>query len=211
MPPRGPVAPPRSAPRRSDLTPRPTLWATEAPRASGPAEINPTQESQLYDHYERFGYQPWDDEREVDVTGDATTTASRDSSDPPTDEAMTRSEEELEVRTTSHEAGRLRLRKYVVTENVTVTVPVRKEKVRLERVPIDDTEGDITVRPGAELAEEDYEIVLSEEEPLVSTRTVPKERVRLGKDVVTEQRQVSHDIRKEQIEVDADPEVAPEP
>src|ERR1051326_3007528 len=60
----------------------------------------------------------------------------RDTSGPTTDDAMTRSEERLNVGTESVEAGRARLRKYVVTENVTQTVPVSHEEVRLEREPI---------------------------------------------------------------------------
>ena len=35
--------------------------------------------------------------------------------------------------------------------------------------------------------------------------TVPKERVRLDKDVTTEQQDVSEEVRKEQIDVDGDP------
>jgi stress response protein YsnF len=43
---------------------------------------------------------------------------------------------------------------------------------------------------------------LREEEPVVEKRAVPKERVRLDKDTVTEERQVAEEVRKEQIEVD---------
>ena len=62
----------------------------------------------------------------------------RDTSGPTTDDAMTRSEERLHVGTENTEAGQARLRKYVVTENVTQTVPVSHEEVRLEREPITD-------------------------------------------------------------------------
>jgi uncharacterized protein (TIGR02271 family) len=51
---------------------------------------------------------------------------------------MTRSEEELRVGTETRERGRVRLRKYVTTEEVTLTVPVRREEVRLEREPVTD-------------------------------------------------------------------------
>jgi stress response protein YsnF len=44
--------------------------------------------------------------------------------------------------------------------------------------------------------------VLHAEEPAVEKRAVPKERVRLDKDVHTEQQEVSDTVRKEQIEVD---------
>jgi len=39
---------------------------------------------------------------------------------------------------------------------------------------------------------------------VVEKRAVPKERVRLDTETVTEDRQVSEEVRKEQIEVDGD-------
>jgi stress response protein YsnF len=39
---------------------------------------------------------------------------------------------------------------------------------------------------------------------VVEKRAVPKERVRLDTETVTDERQVSEDVRKEQIEVDGD-------
>src|SRR5215217_7792218 len=66
----------------------------------------------------------------------------RDTSGPITDDAMSRSEEELRVGTETRERGRARLRKYVTTEQQTVTVPVQREEVRVEREPITDTNRD---------------------------------------------------------------------
>ena len=65
-------------------------------------------------------------------------TAGHDVSGATTDDAMTRSEEELHVGKTERETGRARLRKYVVEDEVTQTVPVRREEVRIEREPITD-------------------------------------------------------------------------
>jgi stress response protein YsnF len=45
-------------------------------------------------------------------------------------------------------------------------------------------------------------VELREEEPVVEKRTVPKERVRLDVETVSEDREVSETVRKEQIEVD---------
>ena len=98
---------------------------------------------------------------------------------------MTVSEEELRVGTTEREAGRVRLKKYVVEEEVTKTVPVRREEVRLEREPITDANRD-DATAGPEISEEEHEVVLHEEEAVVDKRAVPKERVRLEKDVTTE-------------------------
>ena len=146
-----------------------------------------------------------------DVRGDADTSfggapaVGDDVSGPETDNAMTRSEEELSVGTQEREAGRARLRKYVVTEQVEQTVPVRREEVRLEREPITDANADAAMK-GADLSEEEHEVVLHQEEPVAEKRVVPKERVRLDKDVQTEERTVSEDVSREEIEVEGDSE-----
>jgi uncharacterized protein (TIGR02271 family) len=124
-----------------------------------------------------------------------------DTSGPTTDDAMTRSEEELRIGTTRQERGRVRLRKYVVTENVTTTVPVEREEVRVEREPITDANIDAATA-GPDISEEKHEVTLHEETPVVEKRVVPRERVRLDTDTVTEERQVGDEVRKEQIEVD---------
>src|SRR5204862_6261783 len=124
-------------------------------------------------------------------------------SGPSTDDAMTRSEEELRVATERREAGRARLRKYVVTETEERTVPVRREEVRVEREPITDGNVDQAL-DGPEISEEEHEVVLHEEQPVVEKRTVPKERVRLEKDTVTDEHRVSDEIRKERIDTDTD-------
>jgi uncharacterized protein (TIGR02271 family) len=102
----------------------------------------------------------------------------------------------------------VRLKKYIVTENVTQTVPVRREEVRVEREPITDANVE-QATSGPELSEEEHEITLRAEEPVAQKRVVPKERVRLDKDVTTEQHQVSETARKEQVDlVDGDGEPA---
>jgi uncharacterized protein (TIGR02271 family) len=80
------------------------------------------------------------------------------------------------------------------------TVPVQRERVRVEREPITDANVDAATS-GPELSEDEHEVVLLEEEPVVERRVVPKERVRLDKDTVTGEEQVAEEIRKEQIEV----------
>jgi uncharacterized protein (TIGR02271 family) len=118
---------------------------------------------------------------------------------------MTRSEEELRVGTETRERGRARLRKYVTTETQQVTVPVQREEVRVEREPITDANLDAATS-GPAISEEEHEITLHEETPVVEKRAVPKERVRLGTETVTDERQVSEEVRKEQIQVDDDQE-----
>jgi len=141
----------------------------------------------------------FDQDRDVDSAG----TVGRDTSGPTTDNAMTRSEEELQVGTQRRAAGEARLRKYVVTENVTQTVPVQREEVRLEREPITDANvGEAT--SGPDISDEEHAVTLMEEEVVADKRVVPKERVRLDKDVVTEEREVNEDVRKERIEMEGD-------
>jgi uncharacterized protein (TIGR02271 family) len=134
------------------------------------------------------------------------TAVGRDMSGPTTDDAMTRSEEELRVGTAQRERGRVRLRKYVTTEQRQVTVPVEREEVRVEREPITDANLDAATS-GPEISEEEHEVILHEEEPVVEKRTVPKERVRLGKETVTEQEQVGGEVRQEHIEVEGEDQV----
>ena len=136
----------------------------------------------------------------ADHTGEAGVVG-RDVSGPTTDNAMTRSEERLNVGTRSEEVGRARLRKYVVTENVTETVPVSREEVRVEREPITDANVG-NAMDGPAISEEEHEVTLHAERPVVEKEAVPVERVRLDKETVTEQERVTADVRKEEIEVD---------
>ncbi|MEA2273930.1 MAG: hypothetical protein QOI98_2638 [Solirubrobacteraceae bacterium] len=64
-----------------------------------------------------------------------------DTGGPNTEDAMTRSEEEPAVGKSRQERGRVRLKKFVATEQVQTTVPVEREVARLEREPI--TEGNV--------------------------------------------------------------------
>jgi len=166
----------------------------DAPTAEADGELSHEEEASLYKHYGLDYSSLQDPEAGRDPVG-------QDTSGPTTDEAMTRSEEELQVGKTSRESGRARLRKYVVTEQVETTVPVQREEVRLEREPITDANADAATA-GPEISEEEHEVTLHEEQVVVDKRTVPKERVRLDKETVTEDQQVSEEVRKEQIETD---------
>jgi uncharacterized protein (TIGR02271 family) len=170
----------------------------DAPGITPDAELSDSEERELWGYYGlEYG-------NGNGVGGDeGREPVGRDVSGPETDDAMTRSEEELRVGTREREGGRARLRKYVVTENVTETVPVRKEKAVLEREPI--TEGNVDqALDGPAISDEEHEVVLSEEEVVVEKKAVPKERVRLGKETVTGEEQVSEEVRKERIEADGE-------
>ena len=124
-----------------------------------------------------------------------------DTSGPNTDDAMTRSEERLSVGPQAQETGRARLRKYVVTEQQSVSVPVTREEVRVEREPITEANRGEALS-GPDISEEEHEVILHEERPVVETEAVPVERVRLSKDQVTDQETVTGEVRKEQIDTD---------
>ena len=118
---------------------------------------------------------------------------------------MTRSEERMHVGTTTEQTGRVRLRKYVVTENVQQTVPVSHEEVRVEREPVTDANR-AQAMSGPELSGAEHEVTLHEERVAVTKETVPVERVRLAKERVTGEETVSGEIRKERVEIEGEPE-----
>jgi uncharacterized protein (TIGR02271 family) len=175
---------------------------SDAPRMDADGALSKDEEAQLYAHYGMdYSESPSDSglpERGTSDDGD--TTRGSNGGGRETDGAMTRSEEELDVGTTRRESGRVRLRKYVVTENVTKTVPVSREEVRVEREPITDANRDAATS-GADLSEDEHEVVLHEEQVDVDKKAVPKERVAVGTETVTDEREISEDVRKEQVEV----------
>jgi uncharacterized protein (TIGR02271 family) len=189
----------------------------DAPKVDAEGALTEAEERQLFEHY---GV-PYTAEGSTTATGAPGTAATgapatasgagRTGTDDAvtrsedertgTDDAMTRSEEELHVGTEARERGRVRLRKYVVTEEVQKTVPVQREEVRVEREPI--TEDNVeAATSGPDITESEHEVTLHQEEPVVEKRIVPKERVRLEKDTVTDEQEVSEEVRKERIETE---------
>ena len=171
---------------------------TDAPTMEADGSLSQDEEAALYRHY---GLDYSEHRSDSGLPAGTDDTVGRDTSGPTTDDAMTRSEEELQVGTQTRERGRARLRKYVTTETQTVTVPVSREEVRIEREPITDANLDAATS-GPDISEEEHEVTLHQEEVVVDKRAVPRERVRLDTETVTDQRQVSEEVRKEQIEVE---------
>ncbi len=176
----------------------------DAPHFDADAPLDETQEAELYRYYgltAGAGY-----------TETTTTTAQRgavdrgvghDTSGPNSDEAMTRSEEHLRVGTEKVEAGRARLRKIVVTEQQNVVVPVSHDEVRVVREPITEANR-AKAMDGPVITEAEHEVVLMEDRVVVDKEVVPVERIRVGTETVTDNRQVTGTVRKEQIELDSD-------
>jgi stress response protein YsnF len=165
-----------------------------------------------------------DDERVSSNEGAATSPTS--SAAPPSDGGMVRNEEQLRVRTEQVAGRRVRVVRYVVTEEVQVTVPIRREEIRIEELPADAPDDRAGVDAGGESlsggapggAERGAagaglpdEIVLHAERPVVTVEVVPVERVRLRTELITDQERVSGTVQREQVAVDQDtrPGVSP--
>ena len=142
------------------------------------------------------------------------------------DGSMVRSEEQLRVGTEQVAARRMRVVKYVVTEEVQISVPIRREEIRIEEVPLDAldtdhgvvTEGEPlqagsatgglaggSVAGGSLATGLPDEIVLHTERPVVTVEVVPVERVRLTTELVAGQTSVSETVQREQVTVDQHP------
>lgn len=179
----------------------------DAPRTDADGSLSVDEEQALYDYYGR-GYTTGASQTEPATTDTAKNVTNLQRDDDKTvrsdtsgrDASMVRSEEELSVGKTSREAGRVRLRKWVETEDVHLTVPVQRQMARVVREPVAD--GDTS--GVGEFVEGEEEIVLSEETVDVSKQVVGKERIGLEKETVTEQVPVDETVRKERVEVVGD-------
>ncbi|MDP9433468.1 MAG: YsnF/AvaK domain-containing protein [Actinomycetota bacterium] len=122
-----------------------------------------------------------------------------------------RSEERLVVGAESRPAELVRITKYVVTEEQTVTVPVRREHIRIERLPAPQ---DGPWRPVDLLARRDpsiptYEVVLSEEIPVVTSEIRPREVVRVYVDRISTEETITAELLREQVDIQTSGTVGP--
>ena len=161
--------------------------------------LDEPEEQQLYAYY-GLDYSSGLDQRDgIDTSRGA----GHDVSGPNTDDAMTRSEERLSTGTEAVATQKARLRKWVETEQQQITVPVAKEKAKLVTEPI--TDGNVgQATDGPAISEEEYEVTLTEERPVVTKEAVPVERVGLEKETEIEQATVTDEVRKERIGTDGD-------
>ena len=175
----------------------------EAPRIDADGALTVDEEHTLYTHYGR-SYTPHTggESAEPRDGGNAPAAAERKitSDTSGRDASMIRSEEEVSIDKRTQEAGRVKLRKWVETDTVQVTVPVERQVARVVREPVAD--GD-TAGVG-EFVEGEEEIVLSEEVVDVDKRVVAKERVGLETETVTDEVPVNETVRKERVVVEGD-------
>jgi uncharacterized protein (TIGR02271 family) len=170
----------------------------DAPNIPADGDISQAEEDQLYRHYgfDPGGSQTGIRQRSTDTerSGKGKGRAGRSA-----DDAMTRSEEELDINKQSREKGRARLHKWVETEDVQVTVPVERERARVVTEPVTEGNRDEAMS-GSDISEADHEVTLHEDEIDVDKKAVPKERVRLEKETQTDHVPVSEELRKERVE-----------
>ncbi|TDU89052.1 uncharacterized protein (TIGR02271 family) [Kribbella voronezhensis] len=181
----------------------------DAPRIDDQGHLSEAEAAELYRHYSLPAAMPGRDQTGRNAQNADGRMAGQDAAmqgkgmrgevdqDLAGQESMVRSEERLRAGTETVETGRVRLRKHVVTEEQQITVPVSHEEVHVTREPV--AEG--TDR-GGKIAEEDREVVLHEERPVVAKETVAVERVGLETEKVREEQQISDTVRKEQIDVE---------
>ncbi len=115
---------------------------------------------------------------------------------------MVRSEEELTIVKLPRVTGRVRLRKRIVTAPVSLAITLRRDEVRLRREPLGGP--DAPVAHPALFREQVHDLVLEVEEPVVRRELVPRERVRLVRDAVTEERVVRDELRREVIDLETE-------
>ncbi|MCZ7434377.1 PRC and DUF2382 domain-containing protein [Streptomyces sp. WMMC1477] len=181
------------------MTGREGLRGREGP---GPVERNKMQDAERGDPRAREGMRTGAAEgpaRRPDAAAERRGTTERGTEN----DFLTRSEEHLNVHTERRESGHARLRKYVVTEEEQISVPIRRERVRLEREPITEANRKAATA-GSDFAETEYEVTLHEERPVVEKRVEPVERVRLRVEETTENRTVRGRVRKERIDAESD-------
>lgn len=163
-----------------------------APHQDPAGELSSAEEAHLYDYYGM----PYGSQGGPDGTAGLPVDGGQLG-----DDAMTRSEERMRVGTQTEQTGRVRLRKYVVTEQVQQTVPVSHEEVRVEREPITEANVDEAMA-GPDISEAEHEVTLHQERPVVEKQAVPVERVRLAKETVPGEETVAEEVRKERIEAE---------
>ena len=136
--------------------------------------------------------------------------------------SVLRPEEQVRVRLRTRPYERVMVRKVVVTEDVTVTVTLRREELQVKRVPASELPGRLeeagwaqaTGSPDADADEALAEgtvlnLVLSAERPVVGVESVPVERVQVSKHIVTRQQDVDAEVRAERVDVVHDPGLPP--
>jgi uncharacterized protein (TIGR02271 family) len=106
--------------------------------------------------------------------------------------------EVLRVHRDRVQRGEVRVRKGVVTEQQTVQVPVTREELVIERVPVS---GQALPTTGEIGAESEIRIPLTEEKASLDKQTVVREQVNVGKRAVEDVEHLKDSVRHEELDV----------
>jgi len=112
-------------------------------------------------------------------------------------------EEELRARKQAVQTGEVGIRKEVVTEQQTISVPTTREEVVIERRPASGQPSDSPIGEG-----EIYRIPVREEQIIVEKQPVVREEVSLGKRQVQETQQVSDTVKREEAHIERQGDVS---
>lgn len=175
--------------------------------------VDETIEAQISDYYRGYGYDraAWDTDWSAESSRESTErrdlTERRDTTerlrdDRERDVHMTLNEEEVRIGKREVEAGGVRLRKVIRTETVNQPVELKREEVVIERVPAKDKP---VSRPDVAFREEEIYVPLRREEPVVEKTTHAREEVHLKKRRETEPRNVQETVRREDVDIQKDP------
>ncbi|GAC1343707.1 MAG: PRC and DUF2382 domain-containing protein [Candidatus Dormibacteria bacterium] len=173
----------------------------DAPQFDADQELTHDEENKLFAHYGMYNQPGSTPEGGQGGQREPQGAVGHDTSGPNTDNAMTRSEERLNVGVVRRPSESVRLRKTIVSEPVSQTVPVRQEEINVQREPITESNRGQALA-GGELTEEEHEVTLMREEPVMEKTVEPVERVRLDKTVTEQQQELTGEVRKEQIQVE---------
>ncbi|MCH8562746.1 PRC and DUF2382 domain-containing protein [Nesterenkonia sp. LB17] len=173
-------------------------YIKDAPNIDVDGHLSVEEEQRLWDYYSPdrgTGRQG------TDAGGPGLDTTAADA------DKMVAHEERLKVGTEQREAGQVRLRKRVRTENQSIEVPVQREELVVERETVDPNSAEARSAGTIDDAGRQDEVVtLREERPVVDKETVATEKVNVGKRTVQDTETVSGEVRKEEIDVEGDAE-----
>lgn len=153
-------------------------------------ELNESQQQEIWTYYSRYGLK----------RGQTTQAQGSQAGAQTREEARIQlAEEQLKVgkRQVEVQGGGVRLRKIVRTQPVQQNVELKREEIRIERVPAGQA-GQGT--PAKAFQGEDIYIPLRREEAVIQKEPKVREEVRVGKKTETERKTISEQVRKEELE-----------
>ena len=168
-----------------------------APDVPAEGTLQADEEERIYSHY---GIERSRERSPTGLPGAGAATATGTDLREGEEARMTLSEEELRVGKHEVEDQGVRLRKVVRTEHVEEPVELRREEIQIDRVP---AAGRSDVPPDA-FQEREVDMRATREEPVVEKEARVTGEVRAYKTEETERRNVQGEVRREEVETDAD-------